>query len=106
MRVPEKIVELLNNIPPTVTGFLMAVMIGVLRVIFNREESRPVRVLMEGLICGFLTLAAGSITGAIGVVGDWNLFLGGFIGLIGSHKIRMFAIKTLDRKADPGKTKD
>lgn len=95
---PDTLLKFLEALPPWVGGVVMAVTIAILRVIYDKEETSTSRVLLEGLICGALTLTAGSAIEALGISHDWHLFLGGVIGFIGSHSIRQIAIKYINRK--------
>ncbi len=76
----------------------MAVMISIIRVVYDREETSLLRILLESLICGFLSLAAGSAFAAMGYGDGWYLFAGGVIGFLGSQTIRALAYKIIDRR--------
>ena len=76
----------------------MAVVMSTMRVVYDQEETRLTRVVLESLICGALTVAAGSAIGAMGFDPEWNLACGGFIGFMGSQSIRAFANKMIDKK--------
>jgi lambda family phage holin len=88
----------MDSAPPGVGGFLMAVMISIVRVIYDREETSFIRIMMESLICGFLTVAAGSAMAALGYGDNWYLFAGGMIGFLGSQSIRALAYKIIDKR--------
>lgn len=90
--------QAMDSAPPGVGGFIMAVMISIIRVIYDREETSFMRIIMESLICGFLAVAAGSAMAAMGYGDTWYLFTGGFIGFLGSQSIRALAYKIIDRK--------
>lgn len=78
----------------------MAVMVSVLRVVYDQEETSAVRIILEALICGSLTLAGGSATVALGLGDGWHLFIGGAVGFLGSQSIKQLAIKVIHRKVD------
>lgn len=90
--------EILTNLPPWLGGALMAVVMSVLRIIYDKEETSFSRIMLESLICGALTLSAGSALSAMGYGDNWYLFSGGVIGFMGSQSIRALAIKLLDKK--------
>ena len=85
---------------PIMGGVLMAVGIALLRIIYDQKETSALRIILESLICGALTLTAGSALVALGYSQDWYLFCGGSIGFMGSQTIRSLAYKILKRKAD------
>ena len=87
-----------QNFPPWVGGVLMAAMMSVLRVVYDREETNFCRILMESLICGGLTMASGSALVAMGYGQGWYMFCGGAIGFMGSQSIRAVAYRVIDRR--------
>lgn len=92
------IVRMLTNLPPAVGGVIMAIFVAVLRVVYDKEETSVVRIALEALLCGCLTLAGGSAAMALGVDDGWHLFIGGMVGFIGSAGVRKIAYKAIDRK--------
>lgn len=98
--MPDNLQNAVNNIPPWVGGLLMAITVSILRVIYDREETSFVRMMLESLICGALTVAAGSAIAAAGFGDGWYLFAGGMIGFMGSQSIRALAYKFVNRKID------
>lgn len=79
-------------------GTLMAIVVSALRVIYDKEETNFVRILLESLICGFMTISAGSAFIAMGYSSNWYLFCGGVIGFMGSQSIRAIAYKIINKK--------
>lgn len=90
----------LKDIPPSASGFLLSVCVAALRVIFNQEETSAMRIVLESLLCGALTLTAGSAIEAAGYDSSWTLFAGGLIGFMGSQTIRVFANRFITKKID------
>ena len=84
---------------PLIGGVLMAILTAVLRVVYDKEETRLTRILLEALLCGALTVAGGSAIEAMGFGRGWYLFIGGTFGFMGSQWIRIFAKRLFDRKA-------
>lgn len=78
----------------------MAFVMSVLRIIYDKQETSVMRILLESLICGALTIASGSALDALGYGQEWYLFCGGFIGFMGSQFIRKLAQKLVMRKID------
>jgi lambda family phage holin len=85
-------------LPPGVGGMLMAIVMSTLRIIYDKEETNFIRIVLESLICGGLTLSAGSAFVAMGYGSEWYLFCGGMIGFMGSQFIRAMAKKAIKRK--------
>ena len=88
----------LNNLPTEAIGVLMAMFIAILRVIYDREETKPMRIILESLICGALSLTASSGIIALGLNINWSVFVGGVIGYFGSTTVRSIAIKVLNSR--------
>ena len=93
-----EIAQWLNNIPPVVAGTLMSVFIAVLRVVYAKEETKPMRIILEALICGCMTVAASSAINAMGLNTNWIMFVGGTIGYFGSTTVRMYALRVIERQ--------
>ncbi|QPG06963.1 phage holin, lambda family [Salinimonas marina] len=90
----------LKETPPTVISAALAVVISILRVIYDKEETSFVRILLESALCGALAVVAGSGVTALGLDQDWTIFIGGSIGFIGSQSIRAYADLFLKKKAN------
>ena len=58
---------LIQNLPAPVGGVIMAMFVSVIRVVYDREETSAIRIGLESLICGSLTLAGGSLALAMGL---------------------------------------
>lgn len=97
---PNTWAKLINSIPPEFTATLLAFFVAVVRVIYDKEETNPMRVFLEATLCGLLTLSAVSAVHAMGYSGDWDNFIGGFIGFSGSAYIRNLAMNIISRKSD------
>ena len=97
---PDDWVKALENIPPWLGGVLMAVIISVLRVIYDEEETSIVRIALESMICGALSLTFGSIVAAIGANPGWQIFIGGMLGFMGSHTVRRIAMRAVNQRID------
>lgn len=96
---PDSWISLFNKLPPEVAGVIMAMFIATLRVIYDREDTAPIRILLEALICGSLSLTASFGLTALELNANWAIFAGGVIGYMGSASVRVLALKFLNRKA-------
>ena len=76
----------------------MAWFLAVLRVIGDKEETSFTRILLEGAICGALSLCAGHGLAQLGFGQNWYLFCGGMIGFMGSQTIRAWAKRWVGKK--------
>jgi len=79
-------------------GAIMAMVISIVRVIYDRKETNFLRIMMESVICGALSVSAGSALDAMGYGQNWYLFCGGVIGFMGSQSIRALANKYISTK--------
>lgn len=92
---------------PTVQGFVMALVIACLRVIYDRKEKAWQRIALEAGLCGLLTVAG---TSAVALAIAWwrpdfqaplahiAVGLGGAIGFFGVEAVRRLAIRLLNIK--------
>lgn len=99
MQEPSGLTELVNAIPTAVQGAIMAVVMSVLRVYYDAEETSAVRAALEASICGALTLASASALDWLGAPEQIAVAVGGFIGFIGVAKLRAFLFAWLNRRA-------
>ena len=85
---------------PSWQGAIMATIISVLRVLYEGKETSKVRILLEALICGALSLSANSLIEWM----DWPpklaIAAGGAIGFLGVTAIRGIAMRVIGRKVD------
>ena len=96
--MPDNLHNLLDHTQPWVGGGIMAIAISVLRIVYDKEETSFIRIGMESLICGALSVSAGSALEAMGYGQNWYLFCGGFIGFMGSQSIRAIANRLINKK--------
>ena len=91
-------IEHSNEVAPEVAGVLMAVLMAVLRIVYDHKETRPLRILIEALLCGALSLTASSGIKAFGMGIDWAIFAGGCIGYFGPLTVRAIALRAIKNK--------
>lgn len=89
----ERFIDALKDIPPEWQGFIMSFFIAILRVIYDAKETRPMRIFLEALICGGLSLCASTVIGWAGLPQSLSVAAGGAIGFIGVMKIREIALR-------------
>lgn len=94
----KELVDVFTNASPQMTGALMAMIIAILRVIYDEKETSKIRILLESMICGGLSLTASSAIVALGWDMNWAIFVGGAIGYFGSATVRTYAYKFIHRK--------
>lgn len=91
---------------PEAAGVGIAMFISVIRVMYDRQETKPLRVCLEALICGALSLTATSAVTAMHLDVNWSIFLGGVIGYFGSSSVRAIALRIIAFKTGTPYTKD
>ena len=87
----------ITGLSATVKGAGMAVLISILRVIYDGEETDRTRMFLEALICGSLSLCAAGIIRWVGFPDDVAIAVGGSVGFIGVQKIREYAFRWMDK---------
>ena len=93
-------ISTLNGLPAEVAGVFMAMFIAVLRIIYDKEETKPMRIILEAFICGSLSLTVSFGIIALGLSHSWSVFAGGVIGYFGSATVRAVAMRILDSKVN------
>jgi len=96
--VPDNLHKLLDHTHPWVGGAIMAMALSIIRVIYDKKETNFFRIMMESVICGALSVSAGSALDAMGYGQNWYLFCGGVIGFMGSQSIRALANKYINNR--------
>lgn len=83
---------------PVIYGGLLAMATAIVRVIYAGGTFR--QWLLEGVLCGLLSLTLSSGLGLVGLPMSAASFMGGMVGFLGVETLREVAIKVLGRKAD------
>lgn len=91
MQVINSVGAYISHIPAAVLGAFMAAIVAVLRVVYDQQETKPMRIGLEGTLCGLLTLSAGSVIQWLNMPESIAIGLGGFIGFVGVVKLREWA---------------
>jgi len=81
-------------------GIMLSIIVALLRVLADKEETNWQRIGIEALLCGSITATIISLVAFL----DWNLsisgFIGGTVGLVGSVFVRKIARKVIITKVD------
>ena len=85
---------------PLLQGAIMAVLICLLRVLYDAKETNKWRMMFEALICGGLSLSASSLIAWMEWPSNLSIASGGAIGFLGVTAIREIVIRFIGRKAD------
>ncbi len=95
---PDNWFTMIKHMPPWLSGVFMAVVIAILRVIYDKQETEWSRMFLEAAICGALTFASGGAVSALGMSEHWHPVIGGFIGFIGVQAVRKLAISFIEKR--------
>lgn len=95
---PNNWTTMFSQLPPMLTGVLMAMILAPLRLIYDNKETKVTRIVLESLICGALTLTVGGAVIALELNMYWALFAGGVIGNMGSTTVRNLALRLIKRE--------
>lgn len=83
-----------------IAGFVMAFFMSLLRAWFLQQKSTYRQRLLDGAICGALTLSCMSLLTHFGVGESLSTFTGGMIGFVGAEKIREFLFALIRKKIE------
>lgn len=87
-----------SAVAPQLYAPALSVAIAVSRVIYGGGSHR--QMLLEGALCGFVTLSLVPALQYIGLPDNMATFAGGCVGFLGVEKLRELADKFLSRKAE------
>jgi lambda family phage holin len=85
---------------PSWQGAIMAIVISFLRVLYDAKETSKIRIVLESLLCGALSLSASSVIEWMAWPSSLSVGAGGAIGFIGVTAIRELIVRFISRKAD------
>lgn len=89
----------IREIDSSIWGVFMSIIMAVLRILRDKEESKFSRIMIESLLCGAITFTIGSGVKALGYEG-WDLFVGGTVGAFGSQYVRALGQAWVKRKTE------
>jgi len=87
-----------EKLPPESQAFFLAVFVAALRVVYDKEETKVVRICLESLICGLLSVAIFHLFAALEISPSFSVFAAGMIGFLGTNTVRSLAIKIINRR--------
>lgn len=94
------IASMWDALPEPIRAAVFGTLIAWVRVLYDGKETRRVRRLLEGLLCGMIALAVSSGAQAIGAPQGWGTVVGGMVGLFGADKVREIALAVTQRRVD------
>jgi lambda family phage holin len=87
-------------IPTPIKAALLSAGIAIVRVVYDRQETKWHRVVLEAAFCGGITFVGYYAVKAAGVDETWSVVIGGAIGSLGSETVRSLANRIINRKID------
>ncbi len=96
--ITRKAKAMLEKLPPELQAMILASVIAIVRVIYDKEETKWQRVLSEAFICACLTKATYHAVIALSLSPDWAVFSGGLIGFLGTYTVRGLALIVLKKE--------
>jgi len=102
-RMPEnlaKVAEWLATLPGPIQAFIAACIIAPLRVIYDGQETRRDRIILESVLCGCIAYGVASGAEYFSVPHGVGVFIGSSIGFAGVVKFRELALAYIVRGRD------
>lgn len=93
-----RIVAAISN--PLWQGMIMAIVVSLLRILYDAKETSKRRILFEALICGALSLVASSLIEWMAWPPSLSVAAGGTIGFLGVTAIRELVTRFIGRKVN------
>lgn len=81
-------------------GGILATVIASLRVLYDDQETKLFRVLLEAFLCGALALCVSSIVEMLHLPSSATVTIGGAIGFLGVTTLRDNLLKIINQKMD------
>jgi len=93
-----RVLIMLDKLPDnTMIALALAILTSAVRVVYDHEEAKPIRIALEAILCGCLSFAASFAIAAMGLDMAWAVFSGGVIGFLGADFIRFIARRYVKR---------
>ncbi|MFU2053894.1 phage holin, lambda family [Gallibacterium anatis] len=83
-----------------IAGFVMAFFMSLLRAAFLRQKTSYRQRMLDGAICGALTLSCMSLLDHLGFPESLASFVGGMFGFIGAEKIREYLMQAIKKRVN------
>jgi lambda family phage holin len=87
-----------EKFPPETQAFFLAILIAALRVVYDNEETKIMRVCLESLICGLLSVAIFHLFNALAMSPSFSVFAAGMVGFLGTNSVRGIAVKIINKR--------
>ncbi len=91
---------MLEKVPPELAGLSLAVFLAIVRIWGDERDNKFMRIFIETVICGCLSLTFSFAVLAVGMSVYWSAFIGGMIGYLGSTTLHAIAVKIIHSKID------
>lgn len=85
---------------PIWQGALLSCVIAGLRVLYDNQEAKLMRVLLEASLCGALALCVSSVVEMLSLPASATVTIGGAIGFVGVTTLRDNLLKIINRRMD------
>lgn len=95
---PGVLSQILELMSPEARAAIMALVISVLRIVYDRKESRWQRILLESLLCGALAWGISSGLSFFNLDSGLSVFTGAVIGFFGVEFVRARAQRYIQRR--------
>jgi len=90
--------EFINALPPEGMTGLVGAAVGLLRILYDESETRPLRVVLEVAFSGCMGVVFGWGAISLGFNVQFALFVSGITGYIGHQELRKLVIRFLNNK--------
>ena len=92
--------DAVTSLPSEAYNFFYAFVIRLLLILYDKKETRPIRILLEILMCGFAGMGVGWGVDAMGGGESMARFAATVVGYIGHQELRRLTLKYLNDRVD------
>lgn len=90
--------KLFESVPEPFRAAILAMIVALLRILYDGREPRWVRRFLEAMLCGAIALGVAHLVEALGMTQGWATFLGASIGLFGADQVREWGRRVAERR--------
>lgn len=94
----DAIMRIIEMLPEPFRASVLAAFVAFVRVMYDGKEPRPMRRVLESVLCGLIALSIAYLVEALGMSGNWATFIGGAVGLFGADQVRAWGRKIAEKK--------
>jgi lambda family phage holin len=94
----KQIADMIDSLPEPFRAALLAMIVALMRILYDGKEPRWTRRLLESALCGAIALAISHLIQALGMSAGWATFLGAAVGLFGADQVREWGRKLADAR--------